>query len=192
MSQNQISSLDFALFFLFKASLYYLGGGEPVLTPDITVADTCKRLLFICWLPIIENKPQSNSIFIIFFGFTKCWSLLSAFPSAPHHFVSGDKRFTPALLRFLLTGCACPEQLGRKVLQGLIPHVRSDPALNWKILCTDKSGPRTESCLDSHLESKSWVLFNAAIIKWLLHMPSWRDKMWLRSFLWKKYQSSFN
>lgn len=72
MSQNQISSLDFALSFLFKASLYYLGGGEPVLTPDITVADTCKRLLFICWLPIIEKKPQSNSIFIIFFGFTKC------------------------------------------------------------------------------------------------------------------------
>lgn len=47
MSENQISDLDFALFALFNVCLLYLGGGEPVLTPNIPVADTCKELVHI-------------------------------------------------------------------------------------------------------------------------------------------------
>lgn len=50
-----------------------------MLTPNIPV-QTPKRNLFISWLAITEKKnlkTQSNSIFIISFGFQKPWSLIS-------------------------------------------------------------------------------------------------------------------
>lgn len=79
MSEKQISHLDFALLSLFNTSSLYSGGGGPMLTPNIPV-QTPKRNLFISWLAITEKKnlkTQSNSIFIISFGFQKPWSLIS-------------------------------------------------------------------------------------------------------------------
>lgn len=68
MSEKQISHLDFALLSLFNTSSLYLGGGVPMLTPNIPV-QTPKRNLFISWLAITEKKKIKNPKQFNFYNF---------------------------------------------------------------------------------------------------------------------------
>lgn len=94
-SENQISNVDFALFSLFNISLLYLGGGGPVLTPNIPV-QTPAGNLFICWLPKKKKKTPKQFNFYNFLWLSPV--LISVCTSAAHDCVLGYKRFTPALL----------------------------------------------------------------------------------------------